>query len=69
MKKRVVSILLTAVMAVSLLAGCGGKSLEDQTAAQGGEETTDGAAEEAAMAAADEVDGTEITFWHSMGGV
>ena len=56
-------------MAVSLLAGCGGKSLEDQTAAQGGEETTDGAAEEVAMAAADEVDGTEITFWHSMGGV
>ena len=56
MKKRVVSILLTAVMAVSLLAGCGGKSLEDQTAAQGGEETTDGAAEEVAMA--DEVYGT-----------
>ena len=35
MKKRVVSVLLTAAMAVSLLAGCGGKSLADQAAAQG----------------------------------
>ena len=35
MKKRVVSILMAAVMTVGLLAGCGGKSLEDQAAAQG----------------------------------
>ena len=68
MKKRVVSILMAAVMTVGLLAGCGGKSLEDQAAAQEGEGTA-AAAETAEMAGADEVDGTEITFWHSMGGV
>ena len=59
---------MAAVMTVGLLAGCGGKSLEDQAAAQEGE-GTGAAAETVEMAGADEVDGTEITFWHSMGGV
>ena len=59
---------MAAVMTVGLLAGCGGKSLEDQAAAQEGE-GTGAAVETVEMAGADEVDGTEITFWHSMGGV
>ena len=72
MKKKIVSLLLTGVMAAGVLAGCGGQSIADQQAA--GDTTADSAEGEAAeetvtMAAADEVDGTEITFWHSMGGV
>ena len=71
MKKKIVSLLLTGVMAAGVLAGCGGQSIADQQAA--GDTTADSAEGEAAeetvtMAAADEVDGTEITFWHSMGG-
>ena len=36
MKKRIVSVLLTTALTASLLAGCGGKSLEDQSGAQEG---------------------------------
>lgn len=65
MKKKVISAFLAAVMAVGSLAGCGnGKGLE--------EDTTEGKAasqEEFSMAEASEVKGTEIDFWHSMGGV
>lgn len=63
MKRRMVAALMAAVMSMGLLAGCGsGKSLEDtQGAEDEGEEVT--------MADASDVDGTEITFWHSMGGV
>ena len=43
------------------------KSLEDQSGAQEGGDAA--AAEAVEMAAAEDVDGTEITFWHSMGGV
>ena len=67
MKKRIVSVLLTTALTASLLAGCGGKSLEDQSGAQEGGDAA--AAEAVEMAAAEDVDGTEITFWHSMGGV
>lgn len=69
MRKRVVSVLMTAVMAVGLLAGCGGKNIEEQNSAS--QESTEdaGAAKDVEMAPADEVDGTTITFWHSMGGV
>ena len=72
MKKKIVSLLLTGIMAAGVLAGCGGQSIADQQAT--GDTTADSAEGEAAeetvtMAAADEVDGTEITFWHSMGGV
>ena len=74
MKKKIVSLLLTGVMAVGALAGCGGQSIADQQAAsdtsadssEGGDSADSSTA---TMAAADEVDGTEITFWHSMGGV
>ena len=74
MKKKIVSLLLTGVMAVGALAGCGGQSIADQQAASdtAADSTEGGDSAEsstATMAAADEVDGTEITFWHSMGGV
>ena len=60
MKKRIVSMLLATTMATGCLAGCGnGTSQETGTT----EETV------YEIASADEVDGTEITFWHSMGGV
>ena len=70
MKKRIVSILLAGVLAAGTLAGCGnGKTLEEQTASAEGSADTTESAEAVSMAGADEVDGTEITFWHSMGGV
>lgn len=62
MKKRLVSLLLVAAMAVGTLAGCGSQTSEEQTADESAETTYE-------MADASEVEGTEITFWHSMGGV
>lgn len=41
MKKRVVSILMAAMMAVSVLAGCGGSSSDKGNAAQGGTENAE----------------------------
>lgn len=67
MKKRIVSVLLTASLAAGLLAGCGGKSISDQQDAK--DSSADASAETVEMASADEVNGTEINFWHSMGGV
>lgn len=71
MKKRVITAILAATMALSSLAGCGnGKTLEEQTASTGETGTQESAEEEGfSMADAKEVDGTEISFWHSMGGV
>ena len=69
MKKRVVAALMAAVMSVGLLAGCGsGKSLSDQSSVNAEEGSADSTST-ATMADASEVDGTEIEFWHSMGGV
>lgn len=64
MKKRLVSLLVAGAMVMSLV-GCGGSSTEETTGAEA-------SGEEAAtyeMASIDEVEGKEITFWHSMGGV
>ncbi|MDO5521743.1 MAG: ABC transporter substrate-binding protein [bacterium] len=68
MRKKMISLGLIAAMAVGSLAGCGGKNIEEQALSP---EKTDAAkgTETVAMAAANEVSGTEITFWHSMGGV
>ena len=53
-------------MAVGMLAGCGGgKSSISQ---DGSSDAAEGN-EKAEMADAKDVDGTTITFWHSMGGV
>ena len=46
MKKKIVSLLLTGVMAAGVLAGCGGQSIADQQAA--GDTTADSAEGEAA---------------------
>ena len=54
------------------LAGCGGnKTTETENKTEGKTEETQQTAgtEEFSMADASEVDGTEISFWHSMGGV
>lgn len=71
MKKRVITAVLAATMAFSSLAGCGnGKTLEEQTASTGETGIQRSAEEEGfSMADAKEVEGTEISFWHSMGGV
>lgn len=71
MKKRVITVVLAATMALSSLAGCGnGKTLEEQTASTGETGTQESEEEEGfSMADAKDVEGTEISFWHSMGGV
>lgn len=71
MKKRVITVVLAATMALSSLAGCGnGKTLEEQTASTGANSTQEGTDGEGfSMADAKDVEGTEISFWHSMGGV
>lgn len=69
MKKKVISVLLAASMTAGILAGCQGKSIEEQNT---GTETEDNEGKDASqteMADVSEIDGTEITFWHSMGGV
>lgn len=56
MKKKLVSLLLTATMVMGVLSGCGnGKMSVSQT----GDTSTD---EKVEMTAADDVDGTTITF-------
>ena len=61
MKKKAVSLLLVAAMA-----GCGnGKSSVSQNGSDGSKDSN----EKVEMADAKDVDGTTITFWHSMGGV
>ena len=71
MKKRVMTIILAASMIMSSLAGCGsGKTLEEQNASQNNANAETGTEnQEFSMADAKDVDGTEISFWHSMGGV
>lgn len=71
MKKRVITAVLAATMVLGSMAGCGnGKNLEEQAASTGETSTQESAEGEGfSMADAKEVDGTEISFWHSMGGV
>lgn len=67
MKRKIISAVLALTLTVGALAGCGsGKSLEDQSQS---DNTETKAEDTVKMADAAEVDGTEITFWHSMGGV
>lgn len=65
MKKKIISVILAGTMMMGTLAGCGGnKTIETE---EKKEDVTQ--SEEFSMAEASEVDGTEISFWHSMGGV
>lgn len=72
MKKKIISVILAGTMIMGTLAGCGGnKAVEtgNKTEGKTGETQETSGAEEVEMADASEVDGTEISFWHSMGGV
>ncbi len=72
MKKKIISVILAGTMMMGTLAGCGGnKTTETENKTEGKTEETQQTAgtEEFSMADASEVDGTEISFWHSMGGV
>ena len=69
MKKRFVSVVLTAAMAATLFAGCGSTD-----ATEGDTSVSSSAKDNQKTTAAAKVDesklnGTTITFWHSMGGV
>ena len=66
MKKKTVSLLLVAAITVGMLAGCGGGK---SSISQDGSSDTADSSEKVEMADAKDVDGTTITFWHSMGGV
>lgn len=72
MKKKIISVILAGTMMMGTLAGCGGnKTTETENKTEGKIEETQQTAgtEEFSMADDSEVDGTEISFWHSMGGV
>ena len=72
MKKKIISVILAGTMMMGTLAGCGGnKTTETENKTEGKTEETQQTAgtEKFSMADASEVDGTEISFWHSMGGV
>lgn len=72
MKKKIISVILAGTMMMGTLAGCGGnKTTQTENKTEGKTEETQQIAgtEEFSMADASEVDGTEISFWHSMGGV
>lgn len=72
MKKKIISVILAGTMMMGTLAGCGGnKTTETENKTEGKTEETQQTAgtEEFSMEDASEVDGTEISFWHSMGGV
>ncbi|MCI8418066.1 MAG: extracellular solute-binding protein [Lachnospiraceae bacterium] len=62
-KRQVVSLFLSAVLAVSVLAGCGGKEPENTPAADGGAETTEGTQE-----TPQEPSGEEVTLRFSWWG-
>lgn len=65
-------MILAGTMMMGTLAGCGGnKTTETENKTEGKTEETQQTegTEEFSMADASEVDGTEISFWHSMGGV
>ena len=66
MKKRLVAAVLAVMMAVTAFTGCGGNA-----GTNAGEGTDDKTVSENSAAVAGDVDvtGTEITFWHAMGGV
>lgn len=70
MRKRMISFMLATSMAVGMLTGCGGGKTsvnqgDNSDATATGTENSD----TVEMADASEVNGTTITFWHSMGGV
>lgn len=74
MKKKALSIVLTAAMAASVFAGCGSSAKENTgaeatTEEKEGDTVQAGSGETATAVDDSQLDGTTISFWHSMGGV
>lgn len=73
MRKKLVSLTMAASMLIMALAGCGNQSVQQNSNAgsnSGTENSSkDDSSNQTEMADASEVDGTTISFWHSMGGV
>jgi len=78
MKKKSIALLLSAILATSVLSGCGSVAETQETTQAVSEEVV--SEETAASAETQEVaqtveetkldlNGTKITFWHAMGGV
>lgn len=67
MKKKLVSVVLTAAMTATLFAGCGSSATESADTSKSDANASQAA--EAAKVDDSKLDGTTITFWHSMGGV
>lgn len=64
MKRRVTAAVMAAMMAMTAFTGCGNSVANDETNAK-----ADTSSDTAAVAGEVDVTGTEITFWHAMGGV
>ncbi len=73
MRKKLVSLTMAASMLIMALAGCGNQSVQQNSNAGSNSGTenssNDDSSNQTEMADASEVDGTTISFWHSMGGV
>lgn len=71
MRKKLVSLTMAASMLIMALAGCGNgtQAISQQTGDAGSSSEGESNADSMEMADASEVDGTTISFWHSMGGV
>ncbi len=73
MRKKLVSLTMAASMLIMALAGYGNQSLQQNSNAGSNSGTenssNDDSSNQTEMADASEVDGTTISFWHSMGGV
>ncbi len=80
MKKKGISLLLSAVLVISTLTGCGAanrtqstnaeaETVKQETAAAEMNDTKEASADTAVTTAKMDLNGTKITFWHAMGGV
>ena len=62
MKKKLVSVVLTAAMTTTLFAGCGSSAVDPADTSKGDANASQAA--EAAKVDDSKLDGTTITFWH-----
>lgn len=76
MRKKLVSLTMAASMLIMALAGCGNQSVQQTSngsskseAEKTSQDQMDDSADQVKMADVSDIDGTTISFWHSMGGV
>ncbi|MCI6675767.1 MAG: ABC transporter substrate-binding protein [Clostridiales bacterium] len=76
MRKKLVSLTMAVSMLIMALAGCGNQSVQQTSngsskseAEKTSQDQTDDSADQVTMADVSDIDGTTISFWHSMGGV